>query len=126
MRLTMKERQSVIAVMQERYQKAGKKQKRQILDECCRLTGYNRAYASYLLCHYRRAVKRKDKAKRPSSNKRAVPPYYDGKVKQALVKIWMIMDCICGKLLQPILGEIIPILEKHHEIKLSIEVFVPG
>ena len=43
MRLTMKERQSVIAVMQERYQKAGKKLKRQILNECCRLTGYNRA-----------------------------------------------------------------------------------
>src|SRR5262245_17767000 len=126
MRLTMKERQSVIAVMQERNQKAGKKQKRQILDECCRLTGYNRAYASYLLGHYRRAGTRKDKAKRPSSNKKAVPPYYDGKVKQSLVKIWMIMDCICGKRLQPILGEIIPILEKHHEIKLSIEVGLPG
>jgi hypothetical protein len=122
MRLTMKERQSVIAVMQERYQKAGKKQKHQILDECCRLTGYNRAYASYLLCHFRRAVKRKDKTQNRSPDKKSVPPYYDGKVKQALVKIWMIMDCICGKRLQPILGEIIPILEKHREIKLSIEV----
>jgi len=35
----MKEKQSVIAVMQEKYRKAGKKLKRQILDECCRLTG---------------------------------------------------------------------------------------
>jgi len=62
MRLTMKEKQSVIAVMQERYRKAGKKLKRQILDERCRLTGYNRAYASHLLCHYKPALKRKAKA----------------------------------------------------------------
>src|SRR5262245_3348191 len=121
MRLTMKERQSVIAVMQERYRKAGKKLKHQILDECCRLTGYNRAYASHLLCHYKRATKRKGKAQSPSGKKTATP-YYDGKVKQALVIIWVIMDCICGKPLQPILSEIIPILEKHREIKLAREV----
>jgi hypothetical protein len=121
MRLTMKERQSVIAVMQERYQKAGKKLKHQILDECCRLTGYNRAYASHLLCHYKRARARKGKAQSPSG-KKSVAPYYDKKVKQALVIIWMIMDCICGKRLQPILNEIIPILEKHREIKLAREV----
>src|SRR5262245_24036470 len=122
MRLTMKERQSVIAVMQERYRKAGKKLKRQILDECCRLTGYNRAYASHLLSHYKPAPKRKVKAQSPSSGKKTVTPYYDGKVKQALVSIWMIMDCICGKRLQPILSEIIPILEKRREIKLAREV----
>jgi len=38
----MKEKQSVIRVMQEGYRKACKKLKRQILDEYCRLTGYNR------------------------------------------------------------------------------------
>ena len=56
MRLTMKERQSVIAVTQERYRKASKKLKRQILDECCRLTGYNRAYASHLRSLFDREV----------------------------------------------------------------------
>jgi hypothetical protein len=117
----MKEKQSVIAVMQERYRKAGKKMKRQILDECCRLTGYNRAYASHLLCHYKPALKRKAKTQSPSSRKKTVTPYYDGKVKQALGAIWMIMDCICGKRLKPFLSEIIPILEKHREIKLSRE-----
>jgi hypothetical protein len=68
----MKERQSVISVMQERYQKTGKKQKRQILDECCRLTGYNRAYASHLLSHYKPARKRKE-TERPSGKKTATP-----------------------------------------------------
>ena len=122
MRLTMKEKQSVIRVMQEGYRKACKKLKRQILDECCRLTGYNRAYASHLLCHYRTALKRKEKAQGQALDKKTMTPYYDGKVKQALVSIWMIMDCICGKRLQPILSEIIQILERHREIKLSREV----
>ena len=122
MRLTMKERQSVIAVMQERYRKARKKLKRQILDECCQLTGYNRAYASHLLRHYKPALKRKEKARSPSPSKKTTAPYYDEKVKRELVRIWMIMDCVCGKRLQPILSEIIPRLEKHREIKLSREV----
>ena len=122
MRLTMKERQSVIAVMQERYRKACKKLKRQILDECCQLTGYNRAYASHILSHYKPAPKRKKKTQNPSVAKQTATAYYDEKVKRALVIIWMIMDCICGKRLQPILREIIPILEKHREIKLSKEV----
>jgi hypothetical protein len=118
----MKERQSVIAVMQERYQKAGKKLKRQILDECCQLTGYNRAYASHILSHYKPAPKRKAKTQSPSVAKQTAAAYYDEKVKRALVIIWVIMDCICGKRLQPILSEIIPILEKHREIKLAREV----
>jgi hypothetical protein len=118
----MKERQSVIAVMQERYRKAGKKLKRQILDECCQLTGYNRAYASHVLSHYKPTSKRKKKTQGPSVGKKTATAYYDGKVKQALVITWMIMDCICGKRLQPILSEIIPILEKHRELKLAREV----
>jgi hypothetical protein len=73
-----------------------------------------------LLSHYKPAPKRKE-TERPSSGKKTATPYYGGKVKQVLVIIWMIMDCICGKL-QPILSEIIPILEKHREIKLAREV----
>ena len=122
MRLTMKERLSVIKAMQERYRKASKKIKRQILDECCLLTGYNRSYASHLLSHFQPSQKSGKKAQSQSADKKAAEPYYDQKVKQALIKIWMIMDCICGKRLQPILKEVIRVLEKHREIKLSKEV----
>jgi hypothetical protein len=45
-RLMIKERQSVIAVVAGRYRKAGKKDKGRILDEFTQLTGYNRSYAS--------------------------------------------------------------------------------
>lgn len=122
MRLTMKEKQSVIAVMQARYRKARKQLKRQILDECCQLTGYHRAYASHLLNHYQPARKAEKKAPPRAADKPTPTPYYDQPVRQALIKIWMIMDCICGKRLQPILGEIIPILEQHREIKLTTPV----
>ncbi len=81
MRLTMKEKRSVIAVLQERYRKARKKLKRQILDECCQLTGYNRAYASHLSCHHKPASKRKEKAQSQAPARKSVAPYYDGKVK---------------------------------------------
>jgi len=121
MRLTMKEKQSVIKVMQERYRKASKKQKRQILDECCELTDYNRSYASHLLNHYHPGAKRHKETPRQSAIQKTVRRFYDEKVKRALRPIWMIMDCICGKRLAPILPEIIPILEKHREIKLSTE-----
>jgi hypothetical protein len=30
--------------------------------------------------------------------------YYDEEVKKPLIKIWHILDCICGKQLAPVLG----------------------
>lgn len=121
MRLTMKEKQAVMHALQARYQKAGKKQKHQILDECCLLTGYNRAYASHLLCRERAARPRQKKWRKPAAEKKTAQRYYDDKVKEALRQIWLVLDCLCGKRLQPVLGEMIPVLEKHGEIKLSAE-----
>ena len=48
MRLTMKERRSVTAVVAKRYQKATKKHKGTILGEYTELTGYNRSYAAFV------------------------------------------------------------------------------
>jgi hypothetical protein len=49
MRLTMSERRAVVRVATERYRRAGKRQKGQILDELVAVTGYNRWYAVWLL-----------------------------------------------------------------------------
>jgi len=49
MGLTMKGRKAITSELSERYKKATKKKKGLILDEFTALTGYNRAYASYLL-----------------------------------------------------------------------------
>jgi hypothetical protein len=115
MRLTMKQRKAVTQQLLQRYTSASKKQKHTILDEFCCLTGYNRSYACWLLNH----PFHKTKACAPSLKLIKLPPSpatkkYDGKVLAALTKIWMILDCLCGKRLAPILKEIIAVLERHH------------
>jgi hypothetical protein len=122
-RLTMKERQSVTAVVAGRYRKAGKKGKGQILDEFSKLTGYSRSYASWVLRNWGKRIRINSKLvvvgewrKKARRNK---PRGYDEKVLRALRKIWVIMDCMCGKRLVGVLGELIPVLEEHGEIELD-------
>jgi hypothetical protein len=50
MGLTMKEKKAVTRQVRSRYQKAGRKEKSAILDECIQTTGYkNRKYTSRIL-----------------------------------------------------------------------------
>jgi hypothetical protein len=121
MRLTMKERKSVVRVTARRYRDASKKQKKQILCEFIETTGYNRCYASYLLRNHGRKVAigeqsfRLDAVKPRRRHKRG--KYYDRDVYTALRRIWLIMDCICGKRLKPVLGEIVRKLQEHNEAR---------
>jgi hypothetical protein len=34
-----------------------------------------------------------------------------------LIKIWKIMDYICGKRLQPVIAELVTVLESHNELR---------
>jgi len=55
----MKDRKAITRELSEKYKnkKATKKQKGIILDEFTALTGYNRAYASYLLITHGKTIK---------------------------------------------------------------------
>ena len=123
MRLTVKEKRSVVKVIALRYKKARKKEKKVILNEFIELTGYNRCYATYLLrSHGKRIRISKDIVLVGDITKKAARVghrIYDDGVFHVLKKIWFIMDCICGKRLAPILQEIIAKLERHKEIKLD-------
>jgi hypothetical protein len=123
MRLTMKERRSVTAVVAKRYQKAPKKEKGTILGEYTQLTGYNRCYAGFLLRNHSRRMRINDNTvlvgdcrKRV---KRARDRTYDERLVRVLKRVWLIMGFICGKRLKPALKEVIPILEKYKEIELD-------
>lgn len=123
MRLTMKERKSVTAVVAKRYQKATKKEKGTILGEYTQLTGYNRCYGAFLLRNHGRRTRINnntvlvgDCRKRV---KRTRDRTYDEQVVRVLKKIWLIMGFICGKRLKPELKEVIPILERYKEIELD-------
>ncbi len=123
MRLTMKEKKTITKAFAERYKKARKKHKGVILNEFTELTGYNRSYASYVLRIYGKKVRVSTNtviiadATRKTRRKRRRT--YDDMVFGVLKKIWLIMDCICGKRLAPILKELIFVLEACKEIKLD-------
>jgi hypothetical protein len=122
-RLTMKERQSVTAVVAGRYRKARKRNKGQILDEFTQLTGYNRSYATCVLRNVGKRIRLTNKLVIVGSGRKKIrrnkPRSYDEKVLSALRKIWVIMDCMCGKRLVGVIGELIPVLEEHGEIEVD-------
>ncbi len=123
MGLTAKEKISATKVTAPRYQKAMKKQKGIILEEFVALTGYDRCYATRLLRTHGKKVYINgntvivgDVGKKIKKQRSR---FYDQVVLTVLTKIWLIMDCICGKRLVPMLPDLIPILKKHHEITLD-------
>lgn len=118
----MREKKAVTKEVAKRYQKASKYEKGIILSELTSLTGYHRTYASWLLSNHGRKIRISHKLvietevnrnKKPERQRERI---YGDKVLRALTKIWLIMGCICGKRLAPMLKEIIPRLKEHNEV----------
>ncbi|HEY6804208.1 MAG TPA: hypothetical protein VI306_11550 [Pyrinomonadaceae bacterium] len=106
MRLTMKARQEVIRVTAGQYRGAGKKQKGQLVDQFIATTGYSRWYVRLVLRQAGRRIQTDPQTillalRKKAARKRQRPSKYDDKVQLALVKLWRILDHICGKRLQP-------------------------
>jgi hypothetical protein len=113
MALTLQERRIVTKGTFKRYQKAPKKEKTKMLDEYVALTGYSRHHASWVLRTWGKRT--------PPRLTRRRPRIYDYKVFEALRKVWIVCDCICGKRLAPYLKEIVPVLEAHNELEVDTE-----
>jgi hypothetical protein len=127
MRLKMKARQEVTAVTAGQYRGATKKEKRLLLDQFVSTTGYSRWYARLVLRQEGRRIqvdKQTVVLAVRSGGRRKVGKrtrVYDEKVVKALLKLWRIMDYICGKRLQPILPELVTVLERHNEFRCDKE-----
>jgi len=123
MRLTMKQRQAVTTVTTQRYRQGSKKVKRQILDEFCETTGYSRGYARFVLRnHGRQVLLRSGKVvvgDARQRQQRLKPRYYDEPVVQALIKLWQLLNYLCGKRLVAIMPELIAKLEQFGELRLT-------
>ncbi len=123
MGLTAKERRSATKVTAARYQKATKKLKGIIIEEFVALTGYDRCYAAYLLrTHGKKMYVGGNTILFADVGTKATKPrnrVYDTSVFTALLNIWLIMNCICGKRLAPMLKELVPLLQKHREITID-------
>jgi hypothetical protein len=116
-------RKRITQEVAKRYRKAAKKEKGRMLDEFCALTGYNRSYAASVLRKgpSRRAMPAKS-LKPVVTRRRGRKPLYGAEVKKALVKVWAVLDCPCGKRLVAALPETVAALERFGEIRLNGEV----
>lgn len=84
-----------------RYQRAGKKEKGLILDEFCKVCGYDRKYAI-------RLIKRTTKLKRKRAGRRKV---YGREVALVVKEIWLATEQMCSKRLKAALPIWLPYYE---------------
>lgn len=129
MGLSMKSRKELSATTAARYRGARRAGKASILQEFCKATEYNRAYAATLLRGYgsRRiesgpgGVTRltTTKLKRSGGGR---PRLYDAQVQRVVVNLWRRLGYLCGKRLVPILRRCIPSIRRDRFLRPSAEV----
>src|SRR5216683_1053514 len=106
--LSMATRRELKEAIGQRYRAAGGQERRQILDEFARVTGYHRKHALRVL-------------NRPfvPGSARARKRLYDEAVRQALALLWEAADRICGKRLKALLPVLIESMERHGHLELD-------
>jgi hypothetical protein len=103
-------RRELIEAVAGRYRAAGRKEKKEILDEFVRVTGFHRKHAI-------RELKRSPKqgAREPRQRARI----YNEAVREALTIVWEAADGICGKRLRQVIAGLIDAMERHGHLKLD-------
>src|SRR5580704_233118 len=110
--LSLATRRELIEVIAERYHAARRTQKKQILDEFIKVTGYHRKHAI-------RALRRTSgKSAEPSPRSRV----YDEAVLSALTILWEAADRICGKRLKEAIPTLVEAMERYGHLQLETEV----
>ena len=110
--MTRKSIYEYAAAVRRRYLMASKGQKAVILNEFCEASGYNRKSAIRLLRN----------PPKGSPAGRGRPREYGLDVLNALKSIWETADRICSKRLEPFLPELVAVLDRENELRLSPEV----
>ena len=130
MGLNMKEKKAVTREYLPRYQKASKKDKKALLDEFTRLTGYHRKSAVRLLSAKPvkqvmlyidgKPVKLKPQKKRQSNRKGK--RIYTDEVIDCLRMLWTFFLFKCGKIFAPLMRQQMPYIVKWPAFGLSDEI----
>jgi hypothetical protein len=110
----MAQRKAVTKELARRYERASRTEKTLILDELCDLTRWSRRHA-------RRALAAAITPPAPTGARRGRPPTYGPDVKQALRRVWAVLDGPSGKRLAPFLPQVVEALERHGELELTAE-----
>ena len=108
----MTTRRELIQAIAGRYHSAPRSEKKKILDEFIKVTGFHRKHAIRAL-------------KPTSGNCSVAPPrscIYDEAVTGALTIIWEAADRICGKRLKEAIPTFVAAMERHGHLRLECEV----
>jgi hypothetical protein len=108
-------RKEIITVQRKKYQKAGKKEKGQILDSICQSTGLSRSRAKHVLTKFKQTAR--VQKRKPGRSRR-----YGEDVRQALEKIWAMMDFASSRRLVAGMDDMLTALSAHGELSLSDDV----
>lgn len=114
MELSMSQKHAITSKTASRYRRSSKSEKKYILDEFTKTTGYNRKYAIHLLAHWgikriltiegKPIALRAGRANRKNmAASRGRPRRYTDATVESLKKVWDFFDYRCGKLLAPLL-----------------------
>ena len=108
--MNMRTRKEVSKAVAIRYRNETRKGKKSILDEFCKITGYNRDYATSLL--RAKAINSSGKKRKPkqSSYGTGRPPQYTDQTLHILIKLWNLFDRLCAKRLAVFIKTALPSL----------------
>ena len=121
MGLTMRQRHAIMRELCSRFQRSCKKERSALLSQCVELTGYNRAYAAYVLRNCgrrqvrmvsgRRVVFVPAQARAAGSKRNRRGAFRTKAFLGALTWFWALSDGLCGKRLAVFIREVVPMLE---------------
>lgn len=106
----MTTRRELIDAVAARYRAAGRDEKKEILDEFVKVTGFHRKHAI-------RALKKWPKAETAEQRERT--RIYDEAVREVLTMVWEAADRICGKRLRQVIAGLVEAMERHGHLKLD-------
>src|SRR5262245_598849 len=102
-------RREYAEAMRKRYGVATRRERGQLLDEYCRITG----------CHRKAAIRRLRQAETVGGRRGGRPRRYGQEVLPLLERVWIASDYLCGKLLAPVVPTLLTALERHHQVFVS-------
>jgi hypothetical protein len=106
----MATRRELTQAIATRYRAAGREEKKEILDEFVKVTGFHREHAI-------RVLKKSPRQEGQQSRRRSC--VYDEAVREALTIVWEAADRICGKRLRKVLVGMVEAMERHGHLQLT-------